>query len=453
MCISFVENYIVMVIMKFGGTSVGSSESIQQVVEIVTSDSKEKVVVLSAFSGVTNLLVKINQEYEQGDESIDSSITALEARCLEVINPLFKTSTYLEAAKRFLASKVEEIRRFVNLPFEEVVTKQIIAQGEIISTNVFQLFLQEQSIDSALISALDFMALDAAEEPNVEAISENLQPILRNHGKSLVITQGFICNDHLGVITNLKRGGSDYTASLIGAALQAEEIQIWTDIDGMHNNDPRYVENTFSVDEVSFDEAAELAYFGAKILHPQSLIPAKKNNIPVLLKNTFNPEQKGTIIKNSTINRVVTSIAAKDGIIAIKIKSYRMLLAYGFLKKVFEVFETYKTPIDMITTSEVAVSLTIDNGTYLKEITEELQEFGSVEVDQDLSIVCVAGDFSQNKQGISAQVFNALKHIPIRMISYGGSNYNTSLLVKTSDKVDALNSLNQHLFTERLLSV
>ena len=442
-----------MIIAKFGGTSVGSSESIQQVVEIITSDSREKVVVLSAFSGVTNLLVKINQEYELGNECLQNSITNLETRCLEVIHPLFRTSTYLEAAKRFLASKIEEIKNSVSLPFANTVTKQIIAQGEIISTNVFQLFLQEQSIESSLVSALDFMVLDDSEEPNVEAIAQNLQPILQDQEKSLIITQGFICKDHLGAITNLKRGGSDYTASLIGASIQAEEIQIWTDIDGMHNNDPRYVENTFSVDEVSFDEAAELAYFGAKILHPQSLIPAKNSNIPVLLKNTFNPQQKGTIIKNSTVNSGVTSIAAKDGIIAIKIKSYRMLLAYGFLKKVFEVFETYKTPIDMITTSEVAVSLTIDNPTYLKEITEELQEFGSVEVDQNLSIVCVAGDFSQNKQGISAQVFNALKHIPIRMISYGGSNYNTSLLVKSSDKVDALNSLNQHLFVERLLSV
>jgi aspartate kinase len=441
-----------MIVLKFGGTSVGSSESIQQVVEIVTSNTKEKVVVLSAFSGVTNLLVKINEEYERQEKSVDLSIADLETRCLEVTIPLFTTSSYLESAKRFLSAKIDEIRSFVKLPFDQVITKQIIAQGEIISTTIFQLYLQEQSIDCALISALDFMSLDAAEEPNLEAISQNLQTLLKTRGKPLVITQGFICRDHLGRVSNLKRGGSDYTASLIGAALHAEEIQIWTDIDGMHNNDPRYVENTFSVDEVSFDEAAELAYFGAKILHPQSLIPAKRNNIPVLLKNTFNPKQKGTIIKNSTVNKGVTSIAAKDGIIAIKIKSYRMLLAYGFLKKVFEVFETYKTPIDMITTSEVAVSLTIDNPTYLKEITTELQEFGSVEVDQDLSIICVAGDFSQNKQGISARVFNALKHIPIRMISYGGSNYNTSLLVKTSDKVDALNSLNQHLFTKRLLT-
>lgn len=333
--------------------------------------------------------------------------------------------------------------------FEVLTTKKIIAQGEVISTNIFQLFLQENAIDSSLVSALDFMVLDLQGEPDMELIAHNLTPVFEHYGRQLLITQGFICNDHQGKITNLDRGGSDYTASLIGAAVGAEEIQIWTDIDGMHNNDPRYVENTFSVEEVSFDEAAELAYFGAKILHPQSLIPAKNNSIPVLLKNTFNAQQKGTIIKNSTVNEGVTSIAAKDGIIAIKIKSYRMLLAYGFLKKVFEVFETYKTPIDMITTSEVAISLTIDNDEYLTDIVDDLQEFGSVEVDQDLSIVCVAGDFSQNKKGVSAKIFNALKHIPIRMISYGGSNYNTSLLVKTSDKVEALNSLNDHLFVKQ----
>ena len=402
---------------------------------------------------MTNLLVKINQEYEIGNENILQTLADLKQRCLEVINPLFQSATYLQVAQNFIDLKIHEIKRLVSLPFTVINAKTVIAQGEIISTNIFHLFLQERSIQSSLVSALDFMVLDPDGEPNIDLISKNLESVFTQHSRGLIITQGFICNNHQGNVTNLNRGGSDYTASLIGAAVDAEEIQIWTDIDGMHNNDPRYVENTFSIEEVSFDEAAELAYFGAKILHPQSLIPAKKNNIPVLLKNTFNPEQKGTVIKNSTTNEGVTSIAAKDGITAIKIKSYRMLLAYGFLKKVFEVFETYKTPIDMITTSEVAVSLTIDNPECLEKIIEELQEFGSVEVDQDLSIVCVAGDFSQNKEGISAQVFDALKHIPIRMISYGGSNYNTSLLVKTSDKVKALNSLNRCLFQEKLFAV
>jgi aspartate kinase len=315
-----------------------------------------------------------------------------------------------------------------------------------------QLYLEESSISSSLISALDFIQIDEKDEPKVAQISKNLRPILNtNLTQDLWITQGFICTNPKGEIDNLQRGGSDYTASLIGAAMQASQVQIWTDIDGMHNNDPRYVDDTFSIEEISFDEAAELAYFGAKILHPQSLIPAKENNIPVLLKNTFKPVLKGTIIKNKTVHSGVTAIAAKDGITAIKIKSYRMLLAYGFLKKIFEVFEKYQTPIDMITTSEVAVSLTIDDISYIAEIISELEPFGKVEIDSDLSIVCVAGDFSQQKEGISANVFNALKGIPIRMISYGGSNYNTSLLVKTHDKVAALNSLNKGLFKEQYL--
>ncbi len=448
---SFVEKFSVMIIMKFGGTSVGSSESIQKVVDIITSEQRDKIVVLSAFSGVTNILVKINELYKSENENILQKVYDLQARCEEVVTPLFQTGTYLEVALNFVSEKTEEIKGLIQTPFDPLIQKRIIAQGELISTQIFHLFLQESSIQGSLVSALDFMTIDESGEPNMNDISNKISPILELNNLNIIITQGFICQDHEGNISNLDRGGSDYTASLIGAAVGAEEIQIWTDIDGMHNNDPRYVDNTFSVEEVSFDEAAELAYFGAKILHPQSLIPAKNNNIPVLLKNTFNSEQKGTIIKNSTVGNGVTSVAAKDGIIAIKIKSYRMLLAYGFLKKVFEVFETYKTPIDMITTSEVAVSLTIDNDEYLEEIIEDLQEYGSVKVDKELSIICVAGDFSQNKEGVSAKVFNALKHIPIRMISYGGSNYNTSLLVKTSDKVEALNSLNDHLF-ERLRS-
>jgi aspartate kinase len=320
-----------------------------------------------------------------------------------------------------------------------------------LSTNLVQLYLEESDITSSLISALDFMEVDENNEPKPCVLSEKITPILANNPRqNLWITQGFICKDSSGEVSNLQRGGSDYTASLIGAAIGAKEIQIWTDIDGMHNNDPRYVENTFSIKEISFDEAAELAYFGAKILHPQSLIPAKENNIPVWLKNTFNPSSIGTIIRNKTVNNGVTAIAAKDGITAIKIKSYRMLMAYGFLKKVFEVFEKYQTPIDMITTSEVAVSLTIDDTSNLNAILEELNPFGKIEVDSNLSIVCVAGDFSQNKEGISATVFNSLKDIPIRMISYGGSNYNTSLLVKTEHKTAALKALNTGLFQKKL---
>ena len=436
--------------MKFGGTSVGSSESINKVVEIIRSEKKDKIVVLSAFSGVTNLLVEINRQYEVGNENINETILQLEDRCLEVSKPLFKTATYLQSAENFISIKIKQIEDLINSPFSLENTKIIIGQGELISTYIFQLYLQEIRVESELIYALEFMKKDGFNEPDRDYIKDNISKFI--HAKSsLFITQGFICKDEGGSFSNLERGGSDYTASLIGEAIGSEEIQIWTDIDGMHNNDPRFVENTFSLEEISFDEAAELAYFGAKILHPQSLIPAKNNNIPVLLKNTFDSDKKGTLIKNKTKRIGVSSIAAKDGIIAIKIKSYRMLLAYGFLKRVFEVFETYKTPIDMITTSEVAVSLTIDNNEYLEQIVLNLQEFGAVEVDTGLSIVCVAGDFSQNKEGVSAHVFNALNHIPIRMISYGGSNYNVSLLVKTTDKINALNSLNKELFKDRVV--
>ncbi len=443
-----------MIVLKFGGTSVGSARSIAQVVEIIENTPGHRFVVLSAFSGVTNILVTINEAYANGNATlIAAKLDELQNRCTEVVSELFQSSNYLQIANNFVQHTLDLIVRLTQESFAITHQKTIVAQGELISTTIVQLYLQEQQIASELLSALDFMTIDENREPNISEISALLSPkITEATSKSIYITQGFICRNHKGAIDNLERGGSDYTASLIGSALGAEVVQIWTDIDGMHNNDPRFVDNTFSIEEVSFDEAAELAYFGAKILHPQSLIPAKENNIPVLLKNTFNPDQKGTIISNTASRVGVTSIAAKDGITAIKIKSFRMLLAYGFLKKVFEVFETYKTPIDMITTSEVAVSLTIDNPAYLNEIVRELQAYGAVEVDHDLSIVCVAGNFSQKTEGLSAQVFSALKNIPVRMISYGGSNYNISLLVKTSDKKRALNALNVGLFKDRLTS-
>ena len=442
-----------MIVLKFGGTSVGTSESIKKVVEIITNNMQPKIVVLSAVSGTTNTLISISNALKN-NSTIEATfkIDALYNNYLQLIENLYKTTVFKTKANSLIHQVFKSIKNISNQTFCVKNELFLLAQGEIISTNLVQLYLEESKVSSSLISALDFMKIDENGEPNSEMIAANLNTILKeNPNQNLWITQGFICKNKTNEIDNLQRGGSDYTASLIGAAIDADEIQIWTDIDGMHNNDPRFVENTFSIEEISFDEAAELAYFGAKILHPQSLIPAKENNIPVLLKNTFNPIAKGTIIKNKTVKNGVTAIAAKDGITAIKIKSYRMLLAYGFLKKVFEVFEKYQTPIDMITTSEVAVSLTIDNTKFLKEITKELQEFGKVEVDKNLSIVCVAGDFSQNKQGINVKVFNALKNIPIRMVSYGGSDYNISLLVKTSHKTDALNSLNKGLFKEALV--
>ena len=441
-----------MIVLKFGGTSVGTAKSIKQVVDIITRINQPKIVVLSAISGTTNSLIQISNhiQNQQKDHAL-LCINQLHSSYLTLIRDLFNSADYKERALSFVSAKFNGIKTIIESNKTDNIDNIIVAQGEILSTNLIQLYLEESQVSSSLISALTFMEIDTNNEPKLAILADKLRPILaKNQSQQLWITQGFICKNEAGEISNLQRGGSDYTASLIGAAIQAEEIQIWTDIDGMHNNDPRYVENTFSIDEISFDEAAELAYFGAKILHPQSLIPAKENNIPVWLKNTFNPSSIGTIIRNKTVNNGVTAIAAKDGITAIKIKSYRMLMAYGFLKKVFEVFEKYQTPIDMITTSEIAVSLTIDDTSNIEAITKELKPFGKIEIDTDLSIVCVAGDFSQNKEGISATVFNSLKDIPIRMISYGGSNYNTSLLVKTIHKTDALNSLNSGLFQEKL---
>ncbi|WP_407266642.1 aspartate kinase [Tenacibaculum maritimum] len=441
-----------MIVLKFGGTSVGTSKSIKEVVRIITEyhPSQPKIVVLSAVSGTTNSLLEISQLILQNKkEEALLKIHNLQKQYDSLIKGLFSVEKYI--------SKAQLCSQSIFTTLQNIATnyndaeKMIVAQGEILSTHLIHIYLEEQQINATLISALNFMSINANNEPKISTISKNIKPILaQSPNQNIFLTQGYICKDTNGAITNLQRGGSDYTASLIGAAIEAEEIQIWTDINGMHNNDPRYVENTFSIDEISFDEAAELAYFGAKILHPQSLIPAKEKNIPVLLKNTFNPLQKGTIIKNKAATNGITAIAAKDGIVAIKIKSYRMLLAYGFLKKVFEIFEKYKTPIDMITTSEVAVSLTIDDTSYLTEIRAALETYGKVEIDSSLSIICVAGNFSQNTEGLSAKVFDCLKNIPVRMISYGGSNYNTSLLVKTTDKMEALNALNEGLFTENL---
>ncbi|WP_347173094.1 aspartate kinase [Polaribacter uvawellassae] len=440
-----------MIVLKFGGTSVGNAENIKKVVEIITACKTQKIVVLSAVSGTTNSLLAISKaiKTKQPKQALEL-IQRLENEYQVLINELFVSNQFKDKALFFIVEKFNFLRSLSSTDLN--LENTIVAQGEILSTNLVSMYLEESNISSSLISAFDFMEVKNDNEPNILKIKEQLTAIInQNSTEKLWITQGFICQNEKGQISNLQRGGSDYTASLIGAAINADEIQIWTDIDGMHNNDPRFVENTFSLKEISFDEAAELAYFGAKILHPQSLIPAKENNINVLLKNTFSPFSKGTIIKNKSINSGFTAIAAKDGITAIKIKSYRMLMAYGFLKKVFEVFENNKTPIDMITTSEVAISLTIDDISYLSEIISELEPFGKINVDSDLSIICVAGDFSQKKEGISALVFNALKNIPVRMISYGGSDYNISLLVKTTDKIAALNLLNNELFKEKYL--
>lgn len=437
-----------MLVYKFGGTSVGSPQRIKEVAKLITSDNEKKIVVLSAMSGTTNDLVAVAEYlYKNNKEGAIELIHKLKNKYEAVVNELLHTEEYQSKGKELIDAHFDYIKSFTNDMFTLYEEKAVLAQGELISTALMHLYLNEQQIDNKLIPALDFMRIDKNEEPDAFYIKENLNRILNeNKAQNLFITQGFICRNAYGEIDNLKRGGSDYSASLIGAATKAEEIQIWTDIDGMHNNDPRYVENTKPLSHLSFDEAAELAYFGAKILHPASILPAKNANIPVRLKNTLQPDANGTLIDNSSEGEGIKAIAAKDNITAVKIKSGRMLLAYGFLRKVFEIFETYKTSIDMITTSEVAVSVTIDNTKYLTDIVDELKKFGVVEIDENQTIICVVGNFIAESKGYALKVMKALEDIPIRMISYGGSKHNVSLLVNTSDKIKALKSLNNHLF-------
>lgn len=432
-----------MQVLKFGGTSVGSAEKMKEVARLIKND-ETKIVVLSAMSGTTNALVQIAEQlYAKKNSRANQLINQLEKKYKQVISELFQTSEILNEAASLIESHFNFIKSFTQDLFTIHEERAILSQGELISTALFQLYLQEQKIDSILLPALNFMRIDTNGEPDNYYIKENLQRELEKYpDNKLFITQGYICRNLYGEVDNLKRGGSDYSASLIGVAINADEIQIWTDISGFHNNDPRYVENTHSIEKLSFDEAAELAYFGAKILHPSSVLPAKLANIPVRLKNTMKPDDPGTLISDEAIGKGIKAVAAKDGITAIKIKSGRMLLAYGFLRKVFEVFERFKTPIDMITTSEVAVSVTIDDTSYLSEIVEELNYYGAVEIDAEQSIICVVGENLIEQKGIINRILEALKNFNIRMISYGGSRHSISILVSGSDKKDALNSLN-----------
>lgn len=432
-----------MKVLKFGGTSVGSAQRIKEVAGIIKSVDKQ-IIVLSAISGTTNALVQIAEAlYTKKNSKANQFINQFEKKYKQVISELYVNPLISKAATTLIDSHLDYIKSFTQDLFTIHEERAILAQGELISTALFHLYLQEQKIDSVLLPALNFMRIDTNGEPDTYYIKENLYRELDKYpGKTLFITQGYICRNLYGEIDNLKRGGSDYSASLIGAAINSGEIQIWTDISGFHNNDPRFVEKTHSIEQLSFDEAAELAYFGAKILHPSSVLPAKLANIPVRLKNTMKPEDPGTLISAEANGKGIKAIAAKDGITAIKIKSGRMLLAYGFLRKVFEVFERFKTPIDMITTSEVVVSVTIDDTTYLSEIVEELKYYGAVEVDSDQTIICVVGENLIDQKGIINQVLGALKHYNLRMISYGGSRHSISILVGASDKKDALNSLN-----------
>ena len=436
-----------MKVLKFGGTSVGSPGRMKKLLDII-DPAQRQIVVLSAVSGTTNSLVEIGQAYLAGDKNkAVGLISILKGKYEVFIKELFAEKEYLEQGKEVIDYHFSLLGNLANDLFTTIEEKIILAQGELLSTTLYHVYLKEIGVPSVLLPALDFMKIDEDNEPVVEYITEHITPLLDKQPRNnLFITQGYICRNSFGEIDNLRRGGSDYTASLIGAGTRSEEVQIWTDIDGMHNNDPRIVKGTKPIAQLSFDEAAELAYFGAKILHPQSVFPAQKYKIPVRLLNTMDPGAPGTLITNTSEKDQIKSIAAKDGITAIKIQSSRMLLAHGFLRRVFEVFERYKTSIDMITTSEVAVSLTIDDTTHLDEIKTELLAFGTVDIDQDQTIICVVGDFGAEKHGYAARVLEAVKHIPIRMISYGGSNHNMSILIKTVDKTEILRSLHNRLF-------
>ena len=437
-----------MKVMKFGGTSVGSPERMKGVASLVTESGEPTFIVLSAMSGTTNSLVEISDYlYKKNPEGANEVINNLEKKYMQHVEELYSTEEMKKATREFLQGEFNYLRSFTKDLFTSFEEKSIVAQGEMMSTNMVVNYLKEQGVKAVLLSALDFMRTDKNAEPDPQYIKEKLAAIMeQNQGYQIYITQGFICRNAYGEVDNLQRGGSDYTASLIGAALPAEEIQIWTDIDGMHNNDPRVVEHTEAVRQLNFEEAAELAYFGAKILHPTCVQPAKYAGIPVRLKNTMDPKADGTIIDNVLVRGKIKAVAAKDNITAIKIKSSRMLLATGFLRKVFEIFESYQTPIDMIATSEVGVSMSIDNDAHLNDIVNELKKYGTVTVDSDMCIICVVGDLDWSNVGFETLATDAMKNIPVRMISYGGSNYNISFLIKEKDKKQALQNLSNVLF-------
>lgn len=439
-----------MKVLKFGGTSVGSAQRIKNIAKLIT-DGERKLVVLSAMSGTTNTLVEISDYlYKKNPDGANEVINRLEAQYRKHINELYSTETYKQKTSEALKVQFDFIRSYTKDLFTLFEEKVILAQGELMSTCMMTNYLLEQGVKVELLPALEFMRTDKNGEPDPIYIKDKLKAQLELHpGADIYITQGFICKNAYGEIDNLQRGGSDYTASLIGAAIHADEIQIWTDIDGMHNNDPRFVNHTTPVPHLQFEEAAELAYFGAKILHPTCVQPAKYANIPVRLLNTMDPSAPGTLISNDLVSDTIKAVAAKDNITAIKIKSGRMLLAYGFLRKVFEIFESYQTSIDMICTSEVGVSVTIDNTTHLNEIIDDLKKYGTVTVDKNMCIICVVGDLEWSNVGFEANALDAMREIPVRMISFGGSNYNISFLVKQEDKKRALQSLSDHLFNSK----
>lgn len=435
-------------VMKFGGTSVGKPERMHSVAELITRDKDAKIVVLSALSGTTNVLVSIGEALAAGDRTLARQhIDKLEAHYQQFIKELVKTDTAYQKAKNIIAEHFEFLTIILKISFSDALNKDILAQGELLSTKLFSIYLEEKGIVHALLPALEFMTIDGNDEPQIGTIKVKLAQILQAHkDRNLFITQGYICRNARGEVDNLKRGGSDYTASLVAAACNATVCEIWTDIDGMHNNDPRVVKKTIPIDQLSFEEAAELAYFGAKILHPTCIWPAQQEKVPVKLLNTMQPEAIGTTITQQAGSVGVKAVAAKDGIISINIKSSRMLLAYGFLRKTFEVFEKYRTSIDMITTSEVAVSVTIDNNISLKQIVKELEPFGVITVEDNQTIVSVVGNEIAQTKDILSKIFESLSSVPVSMVSYGGSKHNVSILVPSAYKLQTLQLLNKGLF-------
>jgi aspartate kinase len=437
-----------MLVLKFGGTSVGKPERMKKIADLVLSAPGQKVVVLSALSGTTNSLVIIGEHLLAGKPDLaETEIAALEKHYESFIKDLYTSEAFLAIGQETVSRFFIFIRLLAAGQFNGKSYRELLAQGELMSTELFYQHLQERKINSRLLPALHFMSIDENEEPELEKIEQRLKPLLNSlKNIEIIITQGYICRNHHNEIDNLKRGGSDYTASLIGSALRAEEIQIWTDIDGMHNNDPRIVKKTFPISELTFDEASELAYFGAKILHPSTIVPAQKHSVPVRLKNTMDENAEGTLISNKGTEGTFKAVAAKDNIIIVNIKSSRMLMAYGFLRKVFEVFEQHKTPIDMISTSEVAVSLTIDSTVHLDSIVAELKKFGNIDVEKNQTIICVVGHNIGRQKGVLKKVFGALSDVPVKMVSCGGSNNNISIVIEPSQKEKALIALNEGLF-------
>jgi len=436
-----------MKVLKFGGTSLGDAQRMRNVADIVARD-KQVLVVLSAISGTTNALLDIFVETRNGKlSSAQEIVDTLEKHYASYIDELFTKDETKSLGNQVIQTQMSDITKSIQQKFIPSLEYYLLAKGELISTELFHLLLDEQDRENRLLSALDFLRLNQDNIPDEKFLAEQISNQFSNSKEALIsITQGFICRNAFGQISNLNRGGSDYSASLFGAALNCKEIQIWTDIDGMHNNDPRFIKNTKPIRELSFDEAAELAYFGAKILHPSSIKPARRKNIPVKLLNTLEPSAPGTLISDVTTRGTIKAVAAKSGITAIKIRSSEMLQAPGFLRRIFEVFELYKTSIDMVTTSEVAVSVTIDDTHNLQAIVETLTEFGHVEIDRSLSIICVVGEFLVESSGLASQVIKALEDLPIRMISYGGSAHNISLLVSEELKIEALKALHRGLF-------